>query len=92
VRLSRLQQDIETGLAPLGWPKEKRPYKGHLTLARAKGRRPFERHVRDLLVQCEPDESAVFIAEKLTLYRSRLQPGGAVYDKISQRVLSGEAS
>lgn len=92
VRLDCLQQDIETGLVPLGWPKEKRPYKGHLTLARAKGRRPFERPIGDLRAQCDPEESIVFIAEKLTLYRSRLRPGGAVYDNISQRVLSGEAS
>ena len=90
MRLGCLQQDIETGLAPLGWSKEKRPYKGHLTLARAKGRRPFERHIRELLAQCEPNEPVGFVADKLTLYRSRLRPGGAVYDIISQRVLSGE--
>lgn len=89
VRLGGLQQDIETGLSPLGWPKEKRPFRGHLTLARAKGRRPFERHIGDLLAQCEPNEPVAFVADKLTLYRSRLRPGGAVYDKISQRVLSG---
>lgn len=89
VRLVGLQQDIETGLSPLGWPKEKRPFRGHLTLARAKGRRPFERHIGDLLAQCEPNEPVAFVADKLTLYRSRLRPGGAVYDKINQRVLSG---
>ena len=91
-RLVCLQQDIETGLSPLGWPKEKRPFRGHLTLARAKGRRPFERHVGDLLAQCEPNESVAFVVDKLTLYRSHLRPEGAVYDTISQRVLSGVAS
>ena len=91
VRLGCLQESIETGLAPLGWSKEKRPYKGHLTLARAKGRRPFERHIRELLAQCEPNEPVGFVADKLTLYRSRLRPGGAVYDIVSQWVLSGEA-
>lgn len=91
-RLMGLQQDIESFLEPQGWLKEKRPYKGHLTLARAKGRRPFERQIGRLIAACEPDEPLAFVADKLTLYRSRLRPEGAVYDKISERVLSGVPS
>jgi 2'-5' RNA ligase len=91
-RLMGLQQDIASLLEPLGWPREKRPYKGHLTLARAKGRRPFERQIGRLIAACEPREPLAFVADKLTLYRSRLRPEGAVYDKISERVLSGEPS
>jgi 2'-5' RNA ligase len=89
--LGRLHQAIEAGLLPLGWPAEKRSFRGHLTLARAKGQRPFERHVGGLLAQCEPYQPVAFVADKLTLYRSHLRPEGAVYDKISQRVLSGGA-
>jgi len=91
VRLGHLQQDIESALVPLGWPKEKRSFKGHLTLARAKGQRPFERYVGELLMQCETKEPVAFVADKLTLYRSCLRPEGAVHDKISQRVLHGVA-
>ena len=90
-RLGCLHQDIAVGLAPLGWPEEKRSFRGHLTLARTKGRRPFERHIGGLLAQCDSNEPVAFVADQLVLYRSRLRPEGAVYDKLSQRVLSGRA-
>jgi RNA 2',3'-cyclic 3'-phosphodiesterase len=88
IRLGRLQHDIENGLSALGWPCEKRPFKGHLTLARARGRRPFESDIESLVVQCEPREPFGFVADKLILYSSRLRPEGAVYDKCHQRVLN----
>lgn len=90
-RLERLQQDIDTGLAALGWPGEKRPFKGHLTLARARGRCPFESGIDRIVVQCEPQTPLGFMADKLVLYRSRLRPEGAIYDTCSQRVLNGAA-
>jgi 2'-5' RNA ligase len=86
-QLERLQQDIDTGLTTLGWPGEKRPFKGHLTLARARGRRPFEGNIEPIVAKCAPREPFVFVADKLILYRSRLRPEGAVYDISSQRVL-----
>jgi 2'-5' RNA ligase len=87
-QLERLQEDIDSGLAAIGWPGEKRPFKGHLTLARARGRRPFENGIEPILAQCAPREPFAFVADKLTLYRSRLRPEGAVYDICSQRVLN----
>ena len=87
-QLECLQQDIDSGLAALGWPGEKRPFKGHLTLARARGRRSFERNIEPIIAQCAPREPFAFVADKLTLYRSRLRPEGAVYDICSQRVLN----
>jgi 2'-5' RNA ligase len=90
-QLERLQQDIDTGLAALGWPGEKRPFKGHLTLARARGNRPFERGIEPIVAQCEPREPFGFVADRLTLFRSRLRPEGAVYDTCSQRVLKRSA-
>jgi 2'-5' RNA ligase len=57
-------------------------------LARARGRRPFESGIEPILAQCEQREPFAFVADKLTLYRSRLQPEGAVYDICSQRVLN----
>ena len=86
-RLRRMQQAIEAGLAPLGWLPEKRPFQGHLTLARAKGRRPLEKGVGDILTQCTPRETMTFQADCLTLFRSRLQPGGAIHNPIKQWIL-----
>ena len=81
-RLEDLHRDIEAGLDTLGWPREKRPFRGHLTLARAKGRRPFDRSIANLWAACEPEMPLGFTAESLALYRSELKPQGAVYHKL----------
>jgi len=86
-RLRRLQQSIEAALATLGWPPEKRPYQGHLTLARAKGRRPWDKRAGDILARCTPRKAMAFQADRLALFRSRLQPGGAVHDQLKEWIL-----
>ncbi len=68
----------ETGFAKLGVPKEKRDYHPHITLARSRGPAGGEA-IRALL-----DSPPVFGAprmrvEQVTLFESRLRPGGAVY-------------
>jgi 2'-5' RNA ligase len=90
-RLAALHQAIETGLSPLGWLTEKRSFRGHLTLARAKGRGTFDKSLGGILTQCEPRDAIAFQVDHLALYRSRLQPGGAVYDKLGQWILSPPA-
>jgi len=86
-RLQRLQQAIETALAPLGWSPEKRPFQGHLTLARAKGRRPWDKTVGDILIRCTPREALSFQATRLALFHSQLQPGGAVHEQLKEWIL-----
>ena len=83
-RLAGLQQSIDAALARLDWLPAKRPLKGHVTLARAKGRGPFAKDIADRLAQCEPAAALDFTADRLTLYRSRLRPRGAVYDALHQ--------
>jgi RNA 2',3'-cyclic 3'-phosphodiesterase len=90
-RLCGLQEAIEAALATLGWSPEKRPYRGHLTLARAKGQRPLDKNVGDILTRCTPRGAMAFQADRLVLFRSRLQPGGAVHDKLKEWVLSNRA-
>lgn len=80
--LERLQAAVAARLAALGWPAEKRVFKGHLTLARAKGRRGFDPTLTRALPHCEPGETVAFRADELVLFRSRLRPEGAVYDKL----------
>lgn len=83
-RLAALQQAIDAALAPLDWPPERRPFQGHLTLARAKGRGLFGGDAAHGLAQCEPVTGVAFTADRLTLYRSRLRPRGAVYEVLHQ--------
>lgn len=89
--LVSMQQRIEAGLSPLGWPPEKRPFRGHLTLARARGRGGLAKGTGDILAQCEPGDALAFQADHLALYRSRLRPEGAVHDILKQWTLKRPA-
>lgn len=90
--LADLQQHLENALMPLGWPPEKRPFRGHLTLARAKGRRPLAKNMADTIELCGPKGVVSFTAATLVLYRSHLMPTGAVYEALRQWDLHDAAS
>jgi len=90
--LTAIQKSVADGLVPMGWPHEKRVFKGHLTLARARGRGFFGADITRAMAHCEPQEPLDFKARQLVLYRSTLRPEGAVYDKLGQWHLRGMMS
>lgn len=79
--LIELQKAIDENLGKLGIPKEKRPFKGHLTLARAKGNIDSKK-LLDAMKAFGAFESETFIADKVILFKSDLKPTGAVYTKL----------
>jgi 2'-5' RNA ligase len=83
--LARLQQRVEKALEPLGFPPERRAFSPHLTLARVPDSMgSSERHtLKELAKAIEvPSAPAVTIGE-LSLMRSILGPGGAVYERVA---------
>jgi 2'-5' RNA ligase len=68
-------------LRPLGYAPETRAYSPHLTLARVKapGRSPAK--VRDTLA-AEAGDCGSMAVTALTLFRSRLSPHGATYERL----------
>ena len=84
-KLSRLQQNIDSALAALGFTKEERPFVPHLTLARIRqGASPSERRSFGELV------SSTFFGDKyqvavgtISLMKSQLTPAGAIYTCLS---------
>jgi 2'-5' RNA ligase len=77
-------------LSRQGVPEEKRPFRGHLTIGRAKGRLNAD-IVRTQLVEMNKTVSAPFSADRIGLFKSDLTAGGAVYTPLFQ-VRSGQAS
>ncbi len=81
--LSRLQDELSSNLADLGFKPEKRPFRPHLTLARVK-------HIGDVNAMRQAAEayaSAEFglqRAAELVAYSSKLTPDGSVYTPISR--------
>ena len=84
-KLSKLQQNIDSALAVLGFAKEERPFVPHLTLARLRpGASPLERRSFGELVGSTIFEDKYHIeVEAVSLMRSQLTPAGAVYTRLS---------
>lgn len=81
-----LQKRLEEALEVLGFEKEKRPFNGHLTLGRIKGRIDPKRF-GDALKKYVGFTSETFYADKVILYKSELKPKGAVYTKLANLLL-----
>jgi 2'-5' RNA ligase len=93
--LADLAAATETACAALGWAREEKPFRAHLTLGRSRARhsgpRPGGSAARppapsayraDLIrgLEAEGDTTLGFLSiERLVLVQSQLQPGGPVY-------------
>jgi 2'-5' RNA ligase len=93
-KLSRLQQNIDSALAVLGFAKEERSFVPHLTLARIReGASPPERRSFGELVDSTAFEDKYHVeVEAISLMRSQLTPAGAIYTCLSEVGLSHEES
>ena len=89
-RLGRLQTRLEEALGPLGFPREERGFRPHLTVGRVKDpRRPpdLTRPLADVAVpRCNS-----FDVREILLYKSDLRPTGAIYTKLQHLPFAGSA-
>jgi RNA 2',3'-cyclic 3'-phosphodiesterase len=86
--LSEIQANLETNLEKKGFAKENRPFKSHLTLGRIKGNIDPE-NLFDILRSFSDFTSEPFEAKELVLYKSELNPSGALYTKLETVYLDG---
>lgn len=93
-KLSRLQQNIDSALAVLGFAKEERSFTPHLTLARIRqGASPLERRNFGELVGSTIFEDKYHVqVESINLIRSQLTPAGAIYTCLSAVGLGHQGS
>jgi len=87
-KLTDIQKDIEENLEKIGFPQEKRPFKGHLTVGRIKGKIDSKK-LLDAMKKFEKFESELFIADKIFLFKSDLKSTGSVYTELMGKRLSG---
>jgi 2'-5' RNA ligase len=83
-----LQKELDRRLEPLGFPRETRPFKAHLTMGRAKGRVDPQALVEAITAGAE-SASPEFPADRLILFKSDLKPDGAVYTPLHEAPLTG---
>ncbi len=81
-----LTQEIDARLDRAGFDREKRAFRPHITLARAKTSRLENTLVRAAERFGETDFGS-FVADRFFLYQSTLKPTGAVYTKLKEYML-----
>ncbi len=79
--LIQLQKGLDNNLEKIGFPKENRPFKGHLTLARVKGQINQAKLINAMKKYGEFEPKS-FIADNIILFKSDLKSTGAVYTKL----------
>ena len=81
--LLNLQRNLEDRLATVGFPKEKRSFKAHLTLGRI--RQAVNPNTVGQAMQDYSDLGNLqFTADRIILFKSDLKPSGAVYSQLKQ--------
>jgi 2'-5' RNA ligase len=79
--MAALAADLETGLEPVGFPRENRPFVPHLTLARVKARPPES--LRKLLSDHAKTEFGTATIDEVELIRSEPGPDGSRYSVLA---------
>ena len=81
VGLAALQKSLDDRLAEEGFKPDERPFKGHLTLGRVRG--ALKTDVFRTALQGDLNfETESFTVTGVSLFRSELKPGGAVYSRL----------
>ena len=81
-----LAEQLDIRMERLGFDKEKRAFRPHITLARAKNTR-IESSLVTAAAQFEERNFGSFTVDRVFLFRSTLKASGAVYEKLKEYLL-----
>ena len=90
-RLTNIQAGLEKALEPLGFAREGRGFRPHLTIGRVKDRHRLQSLI-EAMSTLELPECNSFDANEIILYKSDLRPTGAIYTKLHRMPLAAPAS
>jgi 2'-5' RNA ligase len=85
--LEALTERIDSKLETFGFEKERRSYRAHITLARAKAG-PLEAALVTAASQFKEREFGTFNVDRCFLYQSELTSNGPLYTKLKEYLLS----
>ena len=88
--LGRLQTLVDEALSELGFARERRPFRPHLTLGRVRDQvSPTERRrIGEVMGQARLAGGQSWEAREMHLIRSTLTPNGAIYDSIGVKPMA----
>ena len=81
-----LAEQLNAMMERLGFDQEKRAFRPHITLARARDTR-IDTSLVTAAQQYEEHEFGSFTADRVFLFQSALRPAGAVYTKLKEYLL-----
>lgn len=87
-RLIAMQKAIDQGLEACGFPREERPFRAHLTLARIKSPQGLS-GLGGALTAKGSESAGKFTATGLKLFKSELTPKGAIYTTLDHFPFQG---
>ena len=82
--LAALAGAVGAALEPLGFPRERRQFRGHATVARVKD---FHPSLLDRLAALPRDGFGTFTVDRFRLKKSTLTQQGPVYEDLAEVVL-----
>ena len=88
VALEEMANAVDRAVANLGFPREKRRFGPHLTIARVRESKSAKRLLEKIEEIELPNES--FIADRVTLMKSTLSTGGSIYEPQAEFSLSDQ--
>ncbi|UCG61276.1 MAG: RNA 2',3'-cyclic phosphodiesterase [Candidatus Zixiibacteriota bacterium] len=86
--LSKMARDIEHRMRSLGFEKEKKQFKAHLTLGRVRHPKGLE-NLTDFLNDYR-FEAIPLCFDRVILFKSTLTPQGPIYDRLHEAKLSAQ--
>ena len=87
-KLSIIQKQLDSDFAGIGFPREDRPFRAHLTLGRIKDPSGLT-GISEALTKYSAFAAGKFNCTELILFQSKLSPQGAIYTKLAEFALGG---
>lgn len=81
-----LAEQLDTRMERLGFEKEKRAFRPHITLGRARDSR-IDSSLVASAEQYQEHDFGSFTVDRVFLFKSTLKPSGAVYEKLKEYML-----
>ncbi|MCK5832666.1 RNA 2',3'-cyclic phosphodiesterase [bacterium] len=82
MRLGEVASNIDKALAKLGFKKEKRAFKPHLTVARVRDNQRSDELLR--IIREVGSLTGDFTADKIIFMKSKLSSGGSIYEPLAE--------
>ena len=84
--LVQMARQIEGSMKRLGFPREKRPFRPHLTVGRIRNLK-HPTTMTEALERSEVGELGEFTVQRVSLIKSQLDPAGSIYTTLSEALL-----